>query len=175
MDEVVVRKAMAEDRSEVLSFCVGTFDWGDYIDEVYDFWLAAPGSLFLVAESQGRPVGIVHARLMNHGVAWLEGLRVSPATRRMGVGRSLTEKALKELKEMGYGTVRLLVESNNEASMGLAEGLGFVEEATWAFYHGKKPVARPSQRAHWILPIFGAQGLEPPGLLRPLQPGLPLL
>ena len=36
MEGIVVRKARGDDRDEVLSFCVGTFDWGDYIDEVFD-------------------------------------------------------------------------------------------------------------------------------------------
>jgi len=152
LEGALVRKATAEDRKEVLSFCVGTFDWGDYIDEVYDFWLGAPDSLFLVAETAGKPVGIVHARQMRHGVAWLEGLRVSPAHRREGVGTALTAKAMEMLSEGGIKTLRLLVESNNEASMALAFGLGFREEATWAFYHGRKPREMPSHGPHWVTP-----------------------
>jgi GNAT superfamily N-acetyltransferase len=138
-----------EDRDEVLSFCVGTFDWGDYIDEVYDVWLNGSDSLLLVAEAEGKPVGILHARLMNHGRAWLEGLRVRPSHRRMGVGRALTEEAFEVLRRTGHRSVRLLIESNNEASKALALGQGFAEETRWAFYHGKEP-AQMGSKAHWV-------------------------
>jgi ribosomal protein S18 acetylase RimI-like enzyme len=141
LDGIVIRRARPEDREGVLSYCVNTFDWGDYIDEVYDTWLGSPASLLLVAEVGGKPVGIIHARPMSHGVAWLEGLRVEPSHRRSGVGRALTEKAADILAESGHRTLRLLVESNNGASMALALDQGFKEEATWVFYHGKRPVA----------------------------------
>ncbi len=150
MEGIVVRKAREDDRDEVLSFCVGTFDWGDYIDEVFDVWLKGPDSLLLVAEAEGRPVGILHARLMNHGRAWLEGLRVRPSHRRMGVGRAMTERAMEFLRESGHRTLRLLIESNNEASKALAVSQGFAEETRWAFYHGKKPAPVDSKSSRWV-------------------------
>jgi ribosomal protein S18 acetylase RimI-like enzyme len=148
----MVREAREDDREEVLSFCVGTFDWGDYIDEVFDVWLKGPDSLLLVAEADGKRVGILHARLMNHGRAWLEGLRVRPSYRRTGVGRAMTQKAMEVLRESGHGTVRLLIESNNEASKALAVSQGFAEETRWAFYHGKKPEPVDSKASRWVTP-----------------------
>jgi len=150
LEGIVVRKARQEDRDKVLSFCVGTFDWGDYIDEVFDSWLKGPDSLLLVAEADGSPVGVLHARLMNHGRGWLEGLRVHPSHRRMGVGRAMTEKAIALLRESGHRTLRLLVESNNEASMALAVNQGFNEETRWAFYHGKEPAPADSKGSRWV-------------------------
>jgi GNAT superfamily N-acetyltransferase len=141
-----------DDRDEVLSFCVGTFDWGDYIDEVFDVWLKGPDSLLLVAEADGKRVGILHARLMNHGRAWLEGLRVRPSHRRTGVGGAMTRKAMEVLRESGHRTVRLLIESNNEASKALAVGQGFAEETRWAFYHGKEPAPVDSKASRWATP-----------------------
>jgi ribosomal protein S18 acetylase RimI-like enzyme len=150
LEGILVRKARGEDRDEVLSFCVGTFDWGDYIDEVFDSWLKGPDSLLLVAEADGMPMGILHARLMNHGRAWLEGLRVRPSHRRMGVGRAMTQKAMELLRESGHRTLRLLVESNNEASKALAVNQGFAEETRWAFYHGKEPTQAESEGSRWV-------------------------
>ncbi|MGA1974562.1 MAG: GNAT family N-acetyltransferase [Conexivisphaerales archaeon] len=152
MEGTIVRKARPEDREEVLSFCIDTFDWGDYIDEVFDIWLKAPDSLLLVAETQGKPVGIIHARLMDHGAAWLEGLRVRPSHRRLGAGRAMTRKALELLGELGHHNVRLLTESNNEASMSLVAAEGFTEETRWAFYHGKEPTQLPSVGSRWVTP-----------------------
>jgi ribosomal protein S18 acetylase RimI-like enzyme len=152
LEGIVVRKARGDDRDEVLSFCVGTFDWGDYIDEVFDGWLKGPDSLLLVAEADGRPVGILHARLMNHGRAWLEGLRVRPSHRRIGVGRAMTERAMELLRGSGRRTLRLLIESNNEASKALAVNQGFSEETRWAFYHGKEPAPVDSKGSRWVTP-----------------------
>jgi GNAT superfamily N-acetyltransferase len=139
MGEVKVRDAKPEDKEEVLSFCVGTFDWGDYIDEVYDLWLRAEGSRLLVAEDGGVPVGVLHLRLLAHQTAWLEGLRVRPSHRRSGVGTALTKEALDGLAKSGFRRVRLLIESNNDASQALASSIGFHEEGEWVFYHSKVP------------------------------------
>jgi ribosomal protein S18 acetylase RimI-like enzyme len=155
LGDILVRKARIEDRDEVLSFCVGTFDWGDYIDEVFDIWLKGPDSLLLVAEADGTPVGILHARLMNHGRAWLEGLRVRPSHRRTGVGRAMTEEAMEVLRQTGHRTLRLLIESNNEASKALALSQGFTEETRWAFYHGKEPAPMDS-KARWVTPSIAS-------------------
>ena len=37
-------------QSEVLRFCVNTFEWGDYIDQVWDFWISDRNGVLLVAE-----------------------------------------------------------------------------------------------------------------------------
>ena len=150
-----VRGAKPADKNEVLSFCVGTFDWGDYIDEVFDRWLDGADSLFLVAEAEGKPVGILHARLMKHQRAWLEGLRVRPSHRRSGVGSALTLKAIERLRDSGFRTVHLLIESNNEASKGLAMHAGFREETQWAFYHGRSPARLASEDSRWLTSSAG--------------------
>ena len=34
-----LREATSSDKTQVLDFCKNTFSWGDYIAEVWDFWI----------------------------------------------------------------------------------------------------------------------------------------
>lgn len=143
--DVRIRSARQEDREKVVPFCTGTFDWGDYIDEVFDLWVKDQEGSLLVADVDGQPAGILHVRLMKHGWAWLEGLRVDPRHRRAGLATALNLAALSFLKERGYRNVRLFIEANNLPSMQLAYKLGFTEAFRWKFYHGRRPVLAESR------------------------------
>ncbi len=84
----VIRPARAADKQAVLAFCAHTFDWGDYLPEVWDEWLADARGQLLVATLDEVPVGVAKVTLLTPGEAWLEGLRVNLArtqTQRAGV------------------------------------------------------------------------------------------
>jgi hypothetical protein len=51
-----IRLARRTDKQEILSFCVNTFSWGDYIDRVWDYWFKS-GRL-LVAEDRNRKIAM---------------------------------------------------------------------------------------------------------------------
>ncbi|MEW6604358.1 MAG: N-acetyltransferase, partial [Thermoproteota archaeon] len=53
-----IRTAKRSDKEEILSFCVNTFSWGDYIDRVWDYWFRT-GRLFVV-EDGGRSIAMSH-------------------------------------------------------------------------------------------------------------------
>ena len=42
MTSTEIRPARPEDREAVLAFCMHTWDWGDYIESVWDEWLHDP-------------------------------------------------------------------------------------------------------------------------------------
>src|SRR5256885_13713219 len=91
MDQLAVRAARQEDREAVLAFCAATWEWGDYIEDVWDRWLNDPkGSLF-VATLDGQPVGISHMQMLTPTDAWLEGLRVDPDYRQQGIAKALSD------------------------------------------------------------------------------------
>ena len=54
----MIREARRSDKSHVLKFCKNTFSWGDYIDDVWDYWFSE-GLLFVAEEKF--PVGLCHA------------------------------------------------------------------------------------------------------------------
>ena len=35
---MVIRRALDSDKAKVLEFCKNTFEWGDYIETVWDEW-----------------------------------------------------------------------------------------------------------------------------------------
>jgi len=47
-----IRPAAKADKEEVLKFCIDTFEWGDYIDQVWDLWYSDRNGVLLLAEDQ---------------------------------------------------------------------------------------------------------------------------
>ncbi|MCC2648995.1 MAG: putative GCN5-related N-acetyltransferase [Nitrososphaeraceae archaeon] len=82
------RFAKKSDKEDVLKFCVNTFDWGDYIDQVWDLWFSDSNGALIVAENnirhiKGSVIAVSHVSLCpNRKNIWLEGIRVNPDYRR---------------------------------------------------------------------------------------------
>jgi ribosomal protein S18 acetylase RimI-like enzyme len=127
--QLVVRPARAEDREAILAFCVGIWDGGDYIPYVWDAWLADARGALLVAAADGRPVGLIHVRMVSDEEAWLEGIRVDPAARRQGVGGAMTSRALVVARDRGASVARLMTSAGNVASQALVARFGFTRVA----------------------------------------------
>src|SRR5689334_19752757 len=94
MAHIEIRPAREEDRAAVLAFCAQTWDWGDYIEYVWDEWLRDAQGALLVATSDGTPVGITHMRILTSQEVWLEGMRVDPAYRNQGIAKALNGASL---------------------------------------------------------------------------------
>jgi hypothetical protein len=75
-----IRDAQPSDKQVILDFCKDTFSWGDYIADVWDFWILQ-GNLF-VAVKNDTPIGLSHLVFTDNRQAWLEGIRVHPNHRR---------------------------------------------------------------------------------------------
>ena len=133
-EEPIVRRARLEDRAAVLAFCARTWDEGDYIESVWDEWMADTTGAFLVAELDGRPVAIVHMRMIADDEAWMEGMRVDPAVRRRGVGRVLTSRALVAARDAGASVARLFTGASNVASQRLVTHFGLTRVAEVVYY-----------------------------------------
>ena len=133
----LVRRARADDREAVLAFCAHTWAEGDYIESVWDEWLADTVGAFLVAELDGRPVAIVRVRMIAEDEAWLEGMRVDPAVRRQGIARVLNSRALVTARECGATVARLFTGASNVASQRLATGFGLSKVAEVVYYQAE--------------------------------------
>jgi len=117
MAAIEVRPARAEDRDTVLAFCAHTWEWGDYIEHVWEEWLQDSSGQLLVAVLDERPVGVSHMRMLSETEAWLEGMRVDPDYRNQGIATALNTAALEEAMRRGATNARLLTESTNDASI----------------------------------------------------------
>jgi ribosomal protein S18 acetylase RimI-like enzyme len=129
-DEAIeTRAATEDDREAVLAFCAQTWNDGDYIDAVWDTWLADTTGALLVATRAGRPVGLAHLRMMSADEAWIEGVRVDPEARRQGVARTLISRTLVTAHEHGAVVARYFTSSDNIASQRLFDRFGFTRVA----------------------------------------------
>ncbi len=134
MDTLTIRLAEPRDKAAVLAFCAQTWDWGDYIAEVWDEWLADPSGRTLVAVLNNRPVAVVHMQIVAPGECWLEGMRVDPAMRGQGISRRLNEQALREARQMGATVARLATRFDNVVAQRALESSGFRQIGAYLHY-----------------------------------------
>jgi GNAT superfamily N-acetyltransferase len=121
MSHIEIRPATVEDKAAVLAFCEKTWDWGDYIEDVWDDWLSGPRGQLLVATANGQAVGIIHLEMVTSTDAWLEGLRVDPEFRRQGIAKALHEAVIVESMQRGATYIRQAIEMKNERSIEITE------------------------------------------------------
>jgi GNAT superfamily N-acetyltransferase len=125
-----IREANIEDKIHVLKFCTDTFSWGDYIDQVWDYWLSE-GNLF-VCENQF-PIGICHAFYSKDQI-WIEGIRIDPNFRRQKIASELVKHAESIGKEKNISFSYMLIDTQNTNSLSMANSLNYDIFQTWNFY-----------------------------------------
>jgi GNAT superfamily N-acetyltransferase len=117
MTEFSLRDAVAEDRDEVLAFTAQTWDFGDYIQWVFDDWVRDGAGRFLVAVDRGtgRIAGIDKLSFFAPGEAWFQGLRVHPDFRGRGLADLMERHMIEEARSRGASTIRFLTVTGNLA------------------------------------------------------------
>src|SRR5215471_9655842 len=121
MASTEIRPARPEDREAVLAFCTNTWDWGDYIEYVWDEWLHDPRGKMYVATDDGKPVAVSRFRMLTPTEAWLEGMRVDPAYRQHGLAKAINDVMLAEAQRRGATVARLITESTNTVAIRVIE------------------------------------------------------
>jgi len=143
-----IRAAKKSDKEEILRFCSNTFDWGDYIDQMWDLWQSDKTGRLLVAESEGGKIAMSHVAVCPDGrSAWLEGVRVHPRYRRSQVASRLIEKMVQYGKKKGARYVSAIVAADNVASQRMMEKNGFEVASRWAYYSTDGTVRRQKSNA----------------------------
>jgi ribosomal protein S18 acetylase RimI-like enzyme len=149
MSNLEVRPAREEDREQVLAFCRQTWDWGDYIADVWEEWLRDENGALLVAVQDGQPVGVANIRMLNAEEAWMEGMRVDPAFRQQGIASALFDAQVAEARRRGAATARLITESTNSSAISLIERSSMRRVSAHAPYRAG-PVLTPSKRSYGL-------------------------
>jgi ribosomal protein S18 acetylase RimI-like enzyme len=138
------RFAKKSDKEDVLKFCVNTFDWGDYIDQVWDLWFSESNGALIVAENEirhtkGSVIAVSHVSLCpNRKNIWLEGIRVNPDYRRRSIATELLSKMLSYGKLQGAKEASAIVGINNLPSQLMMENNGFNVISKWNYYSTDK-------------------------------------
>lgn len=126
----MIREARRSDKSHVLKFCKNTFSWGDYIDDVWDYWFSE-GLLFVAEEKF--PVGLCHAVFFKDH-AWIEGIRISPDFRRKGIASKMVQKIESIAQNRKIKSSFMLIDTKNKPSILMAKTLDYKIFQTWNFY-----------------------------------------
>jgi GNAT superfamily N-acetyltransferase len=126
----MIREANSSDKIPILKFCKDTFSWGDYVDQVWDFWLSE-GNLLLFEKQF--PVGICHA-FYSEDQIWIEGIRIDPNFRRQKIASKLVKHAESIGKEKNILFSFMLIDTENTSSLSMANSLDYEIFQTWNFY-----------------------------------------
>ncbi len=125
MNRLEIRDAIAEDKDAILDFCRDTWDWGDYIDMVWDDWLNDPDGKLIVGVLDGVPVAVVHICISPAGEGWIEGMRIKPELRDKQIGTSLSNYCVKEMVKANVRVARYMTASSNRPVQRISEKHGF--------------------------------------------------
>jgi RimJ/RimL family protein N-acetyltransferase len=129
------RDARARDRKAVFEFCKNTWPgYGDYIQLVWDRWMRDRGGRLILAELHGKPVGMAKVSEFSPGEVWLQGLRVDPSLRKMGIANEINLEVLRTVKRMNPRAVRFCTGFRNRASRHIGEKFGFRLAARFRFF-----------------------------------------
>lgn len=135
LNKVLLRDALPEDKQAVIAFCSRTWrHYGDFIPRVWDRWIAEKSGRLIVAEVDGRPVGIAKITDLGQGEIWLEGLRVHRNWRRKGIATRITEEILRTIKRLEPKAVRYCTAASNKVSRRIGEKSGFKILARFRYY-----------------------------------------
>jgi len=127
-----LRAARRSDKELLVPWTTHTFAWGDYVLDSFDSWLAHPQSRVLVAaDDTDDPVAVARGVLLSFDELWLQGVRVHPDWRRLGIASELGAALQRWGAEQGAKVAYLMTEDWNEAARRQVAGIGFRHTATW--------------------------------------------
>jgi GNAT superfamily N-acetyltransferase len=128
---LVVRPGRPDDLPAIAKWTRDTFDWGDYVADVFDDWLEDPAGVVIVGELDGAPIGLGRVAMVSPAEGWAQGMRVHPEHRRAGVGTAISEAMWDWARIAGARIVRLAIDERNIASQRQAEHMGFRRVNSW--------------------------------------------
>lgn len=132
MTACTFRPACAADREAVFAFTAKTWDWGDYLPQVWDVWLADAQGALTVALADGRVVAVGKLSIVGSREGWLEGHRVDPNFRQQGISLAFTAYQVELARRLELRVLRLATGSSNSAVHRVAARLGFHRVAVFA-------------------------------------------
>lgn len=131
---VAVRPARPEDTPQAMELTAQIWGGHDYVPRAWGTWLADPEGGLLVAESEGRLVGLAKVSRQTSGEGWLHGLRVHPRFEGRGVASALHEASVAAWDARGGGPLRLATRSDRYPVQHLCNRTGFEKTGEFTWY-----------------------------------------
>lgn len=135
---VEIRRARSSDKAPLMEFIKDVWGGHDYIPRVWDAWIGDRAAKMFVLTADGKPVGMNRMRYLTDGTAWLEGVRIHPDYRGLGLASALGNRSIEEGKKDGILTYRLTSGSWNRAAHRQVAKMGFKEIARDGVYAAEK-------------------------------------
>ncbi|ABK76838.1 histone acetyltransferase [Cenarchaeum symbiosum A] len=130
-EPVEIRPASSQDREFVMSVCRAEYPDGDYVEDVWDMWLAAGGTCIIW--ENGERAGLFNA-VVEGAQGWVEGTRIHPDYRRRGLGTAVLKYAEQLTAGAGGSTVRSIISRENMPSLARSEKAGWKRGDLWGWY-----------------------------------------
>jgi ribosomal protein S18 acetylase RimI-like enzyme len=132
-DSLSFRPIQPADKDRVIAFTFNTWGEGedDYIKDVFDDWLADPRGEFTAAVIDDQVVGIAKLTDMGDDEWWMEGLRIDPAYRRLGIASEFNRYHVDLAKRLGGKVARYMTGGSNVGSQTIGTRAGFQHIITY--------------------------------------------
>ena len=124
--------ASSDDRARILEIAAQTWEGDDYIPDVIDEWLSSGRRGLIVAELDGRVVGLARYDRTFPAYAWFEGLRVDPAYRGRGIAKAMTGHLVELAQADRVTRIGLSTYFDNDGSQKVSAAFGFEKAAGFA-------------------------------------------
>lgn len=125
---------MPQDTEAVMELTSTIWDGDDYVPQVWADWLADPQGLLMVAESDGRVVGLAHLVQLSDQDWWLEGIRVHPQFEGRRIASQMHDYLLEYWLAHGAGALRLATHSHRTAIHRICDRTGFRKICECSFF-----------------------------------------
>jgi GNAT superfamily N-acetyltransferase len=140
--DLSIRPARAGDRDAMERICAHTFEWGDYIPEVWDHWLDDEEGTVFIGEVASRVVALSRVTFHTPEQAWLGGMRVDAEYRRRGIAGAFLEHDLSYSRAQGARVARLGTGDGNTAVHTIAARYGMELVGSYMLWTAEPQPAR---------------------------------
>lgn len=127
-----IRVGRESDLEAVTKFTANTFEWGDYIVEVFTSWVADGDTQVMVAvDGNDKAIALGTGFMVSPTEMWLQGVRVTETWRRMGIASEIGSELVEWGTAQGAQVARLITEGWNTAAQRQVENTGFIQRGRW--------------------------------------------
>lgn len=132
--QVTIRPARQADTPDMLELTGHIWDGNDYVPQAWQDWLQDSHGCLLVAEYEGRMVGLARLAELSLEDWWMQGLRVHPEFEGRGIASQLNDAILAYWQEHGRGAVRLSTHFERYPVHHMCERTGFIKVGEYTYF-----------------------------------------
>jgi len=149
-----IRDLELSDMEQVNDICSTTWGGNDYIPEVLPHWIETSENIVRGIFENNLLLSIGTLQLVpSTKRAYISGIRTREGRRREGHGKTLMMDLLSTAREKKLNHILYLTINFNEASIGLAESLGFSVLEQFGFFHLFSPFSPHPTPSSLFIPV----------------------